>query len=213
MSTINNPVHSYISDAALVLEAKNGNHSAFEELCRHHSANLARRIRRILVNPFDAEDVLQETLLKAFTHLKSFEGRSSVSTWLTRIAINAAFSRLREKRYTMIPIDDTGEDSQESQAWVLRDDSPDPESRLIQRQKETLLAEGIRRLPPRLRCVIELRLKRGYSGREIADKLGITESAVKSRLLRAQARLQSRDRVRESRGGRLTVANYGMSRA
>jgi RNA polymerase sigma-70 factor (ECF subfamily) len=212
VSTISHAVHGYISDASLVSEAQSGDHSAFEELCRRHSTKLKSCIRRILGDRPDIEDVLQETLLRAFTHLKNFEGRSGISTWLTRIAINAAFSTMRGKRAVMVRIDDTGEEFPAGEACVLRDEAPDPECQSIQKQKETFLAEGIRRLPPRLRAVVELRLKDGCSGKEIAEKLGISEAAVKSRLLRAQLRLQRRDGLRANRSGQRELVTRGLSR-
>lgn len=192
-----------ICDFALMSEARTGNANAFAELCRRHSGKLIRRIRRIVRDGSDAEDVLQETLLSAYTHLKSFEGRSSVLTWLTKIAINAALSSIRKTRYVSVSIDDEiGEDTRAGQVCTLRDHTPDPERQLIQKQKHRLLAQAIHRLPPRLRSVLELRVKHGQSGKQIAEKLGISESAVKSRLMRAYLRLHSREgaRLHGSRG-------------
>lgn len=196
MSTLSSAIDTYLSDSALVADARGGNHFAFDELCKRHSTKLTRCIRRILGDRADAEDVLQEALLKAFTHLHRFEGRSSFSTWLTRIAINAAFSTVRGQRRTMVPIDDAGEDSRAGEAWVLRDQAPDPEYQLIRKQQETLFAECVRRLPRRLGRVVDLRAKGEYSTKEIAEQLGISESAVKSRLWRAQHLLRDRNQTR-----------------
>ncbi len=183
-------------DTALISEAKTGSHTAFEELCRRYSVRLLKNIRRVLGNRWDAEDVLQETLLSVYIHLKSFEGRSSVSTWMTRIAINAALSRLREKQRVTLSIDDVGEDNGLALSSVLQDGRPDAEWQLIQGQREEYLASAIRRLPRSLRAVVELRIKNGYSGKQIAETLGISESAVKSRLNRAYLRLRGRDAAR-----------------
>lgn len=213
MSTISNAVPTYMSDAALVSEAKSGDHSAFEELCKRHSTKLTRYIRRLLADRSDAEDALQETLFKAFTHLESFEGRSSVLTWLTRIAINTALMNLRRKRGRTVSIDDTGEDSGTGDGWLVRDGAPDPECQLIQKQQEMLLADGIRQLPPLLRAALELRVRYGYSGKQIAEILGISEAAAKSRLMRAQLRLQERGRLRANRPARLGVAHLEKLRA
>jgi RNA polymerase sigma-70 factor (ECF subfamily) len=177
-------------------------------LCKRHSTKLTRCIRRILGDRADAEDVLQETLLSAFTHLHRFEGRSSVSTWLTRIAINAAFSTVRGKRRTMVPIEDAGEDSQAGEAWILRDGAPDPECQLIRKQQETLFAEWVRRLPRRLGRVVELRAKGEYSMKEIAEQLGISESAVKSRLWRAQHLLRDHTQTRQHGFRRVTARKF-----
>lgn len=183
--------HLDIGDLALISAAKAGDHYAFEELYRRHSKKLARCIRRIVPDQTEAEDILQDTLLRAFTHLKSFEGRSSVSTWLTRIAINAAFSSLRKKRRGTVSLDDTGEECRADQIGALQDHTPDPEWQLIETEKKQLLENGILSLPPRLRDIVELRIKLGYSGKQIAKKLAISESAAKSRLCRAQLRLRS----------------------
>ena len=113
-----------------------------------------------------------------FTHLKSFQGRSSVSTWMTRVALNAALSRLRKSRGT-VSIDEVREESGLALSSVLQDGALDAERRLIHAQQEELLAKAIAQLRPSLRSVLELRIRDGYSGKQIADKMGISESAVK----------------------------------
>ena len=208
MSTLSSAVHTYLSDAALVADARGGDHSAFKELYRRHSTKLTKCIRRILGERADAEDVLQETLLSAFTHLQRFEGRSSVSTWLTRIAINAAFSALRGKNRTMVPIDDAGEDPQMGEVCVLRDRGPDPERQLIRKQQEMLFAQRVRRLPPLLGVVVELRAKGECSTKEIAVQLGISESAVKSRLWRAQHLLRDHSLLRKHGPRQVTARTF-----
>ena len=208
MSTLGSAIHTYVSDAALVADARGGNHFAFEELCRRHSTKLTGCIRRILGVRSDAEDVLQETLLIAFTYLQRFESRSSFSTWLTRIAMNAAFSSLRGKRRTTVPIDDAGEDPQAREVWALRDGAPNPECRLIREQEEMLFAEWVRRLPPQLGMLVELRAKGEYSAKEIAGHLGISESAVKSRLWRAQHLLRDYSRIRKHGFRQVTARTF-----
>lgn len=180
-----------MDDLNLISKAQAGDHDAFEELYVRHSPQLIRCIRRIIQNPSDAEDILQETLLSAFTHLKNFEGRSSVSTWMTRIAINAALSNLRKRRRGVLSLDHAGDDSGPDQVLSLPDQSPDPEWQLLQAEREQVLQHRLLRLPPRLRDIVELRIKLGYSGKQIAKKLAISESAAKSRLNRAQLRLCS----------------------
>lgn len=186
MSAIVETVSRSICDAALISEAKTGNHRAFEELCRRYSNIVMRSIRRVLQNQWDAEDALQETLLSAFTHLNSFEGRSSFSTWMTRIAINAALSRLRKNRHITVSLDDVRDDTGSALSSVLKDEAPDAEWQLIHAQRAEVMAEAIVRLPPSLRSVLELRIRDGYSGKQIARKVGISEAAVKARLMRAR---------------------------
>lgn len=196
MSTMVEMVDGSICDTALVSEAKTGNHHAFEELCRRYSSTLMKSIRRVLRDHWDAEEALQETLLSAYTHLRGFEGQSSVLTWMTRIAINAALSRVRRKRPPTLSIDEIQEETGLTLSSVLQADTPDAECQLIQTQQEELLARAIVRLPPQLRTVIELRIKNGCSSKEIADKLDISVAAVKSRIWRACRRLGEYDAIR-----------------
>jgi RNA polymerase sigma factor (sigma-70 family) len=179
-------------DAALVAEAKAGNHNAFDELCRRHSSRLMSSIRRVLRDRWEAEDALQDTLLNAFLHLKGFQGRSSISTWMTRIAVNAALSRLRRSSSAAVSIDDAEEETGLALSSALQDGAPDAESQLIHAQGRQFLAEAIDRLPPSLRLVLELRIRDGRSGKQIAETMGISESAVKSRLNRAYILLRER---------------------
>src|SRR5271170_8230202 len=87
-----------IPDVFLVAAAKDGNHQAYAELCRRHSKQILRTVLRITGNTADAEDMLQEALLKAYIHIEGFEGRSAFSSWITQIAINSALMLLRKKR-------------------------------------------------------------------------------------------------------------------
>jgi RNA polymerase sigma-70 factor (ECF subfamily) len=175
-----------LNDEQLLSAAKFGDHSAFIELCEPHSKKILLRIYRITKNHEDAEDVLQDSLLKAFVHLKDFEGRSSFSSWLTRIAINSALMALRKKRPLDVPIDRGSDDSQMWPAWEPRDQTESPESHCTRREREDMLRDAIRRLPSMFREVVELRHTQEYSTREIAQALGISVAAVKSRLLRAR---------------------------
>jgi RNA polymerase sigma-70 factor, ECF subfamily len=211
VSAIGGIVSGPLCDAALISEAQIGNHSAFEELCRRYSNTLMRRIRRVMRDHSDAEDVLQETLLSAFTHLKSFEGRSSVSTWMTRIAINAALSRLRKNQRLTISIDEVGEETGPALSSVLQDDSLDAEGQLIHAERRELVAEAVDRLPSSLRSVLELRIRDGFSGKQIAQKVGISESAVKSRLLRACLLLRNSRKYRVQARRRAAAPQYGQS--
>jgi RNA polymerase sigma-70 factor (ECF subfamily) len=134
-------------------------------------------------------------LLKAFSHLKEFEGKSSFSTWLTRIAINSALMILRKKRrYYEISIDDINgiEESRNGYEWrQVKSNSEDPESRLVRKEREELLRNTILCLSPVLREVVELRQARDCSVQEISQTLGISVPAVKSRLSRAKITLRA----------------------
>jgi RNA polymerase sigma-70 factor (ECF subfamily) len=181
-----------ISEAVLVSTAKSGDTDAFVELSRRHSPKLLRTIYRITRNWQDAEDVLQDSLLRAFSHLQDFQERSSFSTWLTRIAINSALMILRKKRLcSEISIDETDDAASKYERWEAKSLTEDPESRMARKEREELLRGAILRLPPVFREVVHLRQTREYSTREISQALGISEPAVKSRLARARLTLRA----------------------
>jgi RNA polymerase sigma-70 factor (ECF subfamily) len=180
------------SDELLVFAAKSGDAGAFVELSNRHSSKTLWRIYRITRNWEDAEDALQDSFLKAFTHLKNFEGRSSFSSWLTRIAINSALMILRKKRpYLEISIDGRNDDHEAWQACEPRDPTEDPETLYAQREREELLRGAILRLRPHFRDVVHLEQTQECSTKEIAQTLGISVAAAKSRLLRAKMALRA----------------------
>lgn len=185
-----------LRDEPLVSAAKSGDHSAFAALCKRHSDKITRTVYRVTRNWHDAEDVLQDSFLKAFVHLNTFEGRSSFSSWLTRIALNSALMSLRKKRGVEIPIDDTRHDVEIWQTWELRDLKENPENGYIQSERAELLKKAILRLPPIFREVIQLRQAQDCSTREIAQALGISVPAAKTRLHRATTALRRRFRLR-----------------
>jgi RNA polymerase sigma-70 factor, ECF subfamily len=179
-------------DEVLVAAARSGDSSAFVELSRRHSRRVLLKIYRITNNWQDAEDVLQESLMRAFIHLDTFERRASFSTWLTRIAINTALMLLRKekggRRFAIErPLDDS---AAQSENWELRDHRDNPEQHFAQQQRANMLKGAMLRLRPESRRVIELQQKDELSTKEIAQSLGISESAVKSRVLRAKIALK-----------------------
>jgi RNA polymerase sigma-70 factor (ECF subfamily) len=181
-----------MSEAALVSMAKLGDSDAFVELSKLHSNRLLRTIYRITRNWHDAEDALQDATLRAFSHLEDFQGKSSFSTWLTRIAINSALMMLRKKRGCYeIPFDGIDDSGDNYKCWEVKCPAENPESRLARKEREELLRGAILRLPQTLREVVELRQARGYSTREIAQALAISVPAVKSRLSRARVTLRT----------------------
>ena len=181
-----------ISEAVLVSRAKSGDTNAFVELSIRHSPKVLRTIYRITRNSHDAEDVLQDSLLKAFSHLQDFQERSSFYSWLTRIAINSALMMLRKKRLcSEISIDDTDDPGSKCDRWEAKSLTEDPESHVARKEREELLRDAILRLPPLIREVVHLRQAREYSTREISQALGISVPAVKSRLARARLTLRA----------------------
>ncbi len=182
------------SDEQLVELAKNGDETAFPELVKRYSRRILRVARNITNNDEDAEDVLQESFLKAFTHLDSFQGNSKFYTWLVRIAMNEALMKLRKRRTgKVVSLDEelsTGEDTvvREVAVW-----DGTPEDRYSQEEMREILDRTIASLPEGFRTVFVLRDVEELSTEETADTLGLSIPAVKSRLLRA--RLQLREKL------------------
>jgi RNA polymerase sigma-70 factor (ECF subfamily) len=176
-----------MSDEWLVAAARDGNANAFVELRERHSLKILRTTYRITRNWEDAEDALQDSFLKAFLHLNKFEGRSSFSSWVTRIAINTSLMIMRKKRRNKELSIDAGDNECESyDGWEPPDLREDPERRYARHERAELLRGAIRRLPPALRTAVELQQAQEYSVQELADSLGISLAAAKSRLLRAR---------------------------
>ena len=175
----------------LLSAAKSGDALAFVELSKRHSNKILHRAYRIVKNWQDAEDVLQESLMRAFLHLKNFEERSSFSSWLTRIAINFALMSLRKKRgHIEISMEVINDDHGIRYRWEPKDSAESPESHCSRREREDLLEGAIRQLPPMLRQVVQMKLIDGRSGEEVSQTLGISVPAAKSRLARAKTALR-----------------------
>jgi RNA polymerase sigma-70 factor, ECF subfamily len=168
-----------------------GDRTEFSRLVEAYSANIYRLALKILNNTQDAEDVLQETFLKAYRHLKNFDGRSKVSTWLYRIATNEALMILRRRKPGIFSIDDPWDGAEEDQEPLqIVDWCCLPEKELMSSEVRKHLDEAIDQLSHSLRVVFLLRDIENLSTSETAEILGLSESAVKTRLSRARMRLR-----------------------
>ena len=191
---VNTPIvdHRSASDEQLLAAARSSDGEAFVELTARCVDSVRRRVFKILQNREDTEDVVQDTLVKAFTHLGDFRGTSAFSTWLTRIAINSALMLLRKRRSrSEVAFDQPGDGDQTRGDWEFPDLSPNAEQAYARRQAAHSLSRAVKRLPSRLRCVVEQYYGRERSMQEAADSLGITLAAAKSRLLRARLTIRS----------------------
>jgi RNA polymerase sigma-70 factor (ECF subfamily) len=169
---------------------RDGDRAEFARLVDVTSAAIYRLGLKMLNDPQDAEDVLQETYLKALRALPTFEGRSSLSTWLHRIAVNEALMILRKRR-PVVPIEEEASDDDEVNEPVqLVDFSQLPERELLSSVSQRFLDGAIQRLSPGLRSVFLLRDVEGLSIKETAETLNLTEMNVKTRLLRARLKLR-----------------------
>jgi RNA polymerase sigma-70 factor (ECF subfamily) len=179
-----------VCDNSLVAAAQGGAHHAYVELCLRHREMVFRTVQRITRNREDSEDVLQESWMRGFVNIRKFDGRSAFSTWLTRIAINAALMLLRKRRGIHEQSLDDHLEPDHPRIREIQEPSENPEARLLVREEQLLVRRAIRRLPPRLRLVVELRQAQEGSIQEIAVVAGISVAATKSRLLRAKLALR-----------------------
>jgi RNA polymerase sigma-70 factor, ECF subfamily len=181
-------------ELALVEASRAGDARAFSELVERYERKIYRLAKHITQNDEDAEDVLQESFMKAYTHLDSFQGDSKFYTWLVRIAVNEALMKLRKRKSDRtVSLDepqDTGEDLVTREIAVWDDD---PEKKYSREELAEILDEAVQSLKPSFRTVFVLRDIEELSTEDTAQALGISIPAVKSRLLRA--RLQLREKL------------------
>jgi len=167
-----------------------GNQAALEALFARHSGALYQSALKLLGNPEDAEDALQEGMLSAFKNLRRFEGRSKFSSWLTRIVINAALMRVRSQRaHQTVSADQPLGEAELTLAEQLADPAPDPERLYAREEMRQLLDRNLTELSPEMRTAVRLRDIEGLSTQEAAEALGVPENTLKSRLHRARLQL------------------------
>lgn len=177
-------------DADFVASAQDGDLEAFEELVRRHSRLIYRALVAILGDRDEAEDAMQDTFLSAFEHIGGFQWRSKFSTWLVSIARNAALQRLRHRKdVESLDAVELGEDGyfgpRQVRAW-----QDNPEQYYSKTEIQHIVEQGILQLSAKYRVVVMLRDVQQLSGPEVARQLGLTVSAVKTRLLRGRLMLR-----------------------
>jgi len=188
------PETAIFDEAKVLAQARTGDTAAFNELAERYQRNIFRLAQNITQNREDAEDVLQETFMKAYTHLGDFEGNSKFYTWIVRIAVNEALMKLRKRKWDKtVWLDEpvtVGEDTVAREIAVWDDN---PEQRYSKTELADILDKAVNSLAPAYRTVFALRDVEGLSTEETAEALELSVPAVKSRLLRA--RLQLRDKL------------------
>jgi len=193
---------SDVSDDDLITAAQRGDQSAFVELCRRHSAVTKKKIFNIVRNHEDAEDALQDTLLRAYTHLTSFRRSCRFSTWLTTIGMNSALMIMRKRknrRETSPGASTLGTGTMELHEF--EDRSPGPEGIYLKQQTILLVRREVEKLHPRMRSVVKQYYGSDCSLEEAAKAHEISLGAAKSRLIRGRVRLRS------------SLARYGISKS
>jgi RNA polymerase sigma-70 factor (ECF subfamily) len=180
-------------ESVLVAQAKAGDQNAFSELVNRYERKIYRLAKNITRNDEDAEDVLQDAFLKAYTHLDNFKGDSKFYTWIVRIAVNEALMRLRKRKTDRtVPLDEPVELGEETVAREIAVWEDNPEAQYSQEEWRRILDEAVESLKPDFRTVFVLRDIEELSTEETAETLGISVPAVKSRLLRARLALRER---------------------
>jgi RNA polymerase sigma factor (sigma-70 family) len=171
-----------------------------EETWRAHATQILRVTQRITNNREDAEDALQDSFLRAHVHLHDFDGRSSIGTWLTRITINSALVILRKRAGTaQVSIDNAGAPCTEALALIPSDQAPSPESHYAELEEQAIVRSAIGTLRPSIRRALELQTLEERSVKEIAERMGVSVSAAKSRMFHARAALRRSLRAKLSR--------------
>lgn len=195
METIQKKAEEGITEElVLVHAAKAGDLEAFSQLVTRYDRNIFRIAQHITHNDEDAQDVVQDAFLKAYTNLAQFQENSKFYTWLVRIAVNEALMKLRKRRNDRtVSLDEDVETEEGSMPREVADWSPNPEQLYGQSELGDILKKTIQGLSPGFRTVFVLRDVEGLSTEETAEMLDLSVPAVKSRLLRA--RLQLRERL------------------
>jgi len=185
-------------------------YAAFEAIWRSHAKRILRVTERITKNREDAEDALQDSFLRAYIHLHDFDGRSSLSTWLTSIAINSALMILRKRSRTReLSLDNVRHFSAElNLADIVPDGAAGPEETYAQRERENMVLEGVSSLRPKLRTAIAFQTLQEHSLKETASTMGLSLAATKSRLFQAKRALRKslQPKINTRRAGRLQVS-------
>jgi len=202
-----------MNDEPISIEAlQAGDRAEFARLMEENSGKIYRLALKMMGNPQDAEDILQETFIKAYRKIDSFAGRSNISTWLYRIATNEALMQLRRKQLNAFSLDQPVEsDEGEIGPVQIVDWCCLPEQELLTTETRQLIDEATSHLSPALRVVFLLRDVEGLSTQETAEALDLSEEAVKTRLSRARMRLREElsEHYLEHYGQQMEQMNYG----
>jgi len=188
-----NPTLSAVEvDEVLVKRAQQGDTAAFDELVRRYTSIVYRVLYKILRHEEDTQDALQDTFVSAYRALPRFRQDARFSTWIYRIATNAALMKARARKNNMVSLDHPSEDPDAQSAWELPDWSATPDEEIMTGETRRIMEDAIQALPPEQRAAFVLHDIQDLSSAETAQAMGITVSAVNSRLHRARVFLRDR---------------------
>ncbi len=209
-SPANRNLHPPQDDEPLIRGALRGDPDALETLFARNNTALYQTALRLLGNPEDAKDALQEGLLSAYRNLRRFEGRSQFSTWLMRIVINAALMRRRSQRARpAVSLDDPPREDELPLAERFADTGPSPEQVYAGNELREMLEEDLEELSPLLRSAFLLREIEGLTTEEAAKTLRVSENTLKARLWRARQQLADKLRRRLRRNDSVATGPQG----
>jgi RNA polymerase sigma-70 factor (ECF subfamily) len=178
-----------LSDEEVVRRVRAGETSLYEVIMRRYNQRLYRITRTILRDSHEAEDVIQEAYVRAYSHLDQFEGNAKFATWLTKIAVYEALGRLRKRKRQLGLAEQSGEEPDTT--MPLKSSEPNPEERALGQEARALLEAAVDALPEHYRAVFVLRQIEDLSTAETAECLDLTEETVKVRLHRSREMLRN----------------------
>jgi RNA polymerase sigma-70 factor (ECF subfamily) len=179
-------------DDKLIEEALRGDQKAFKELMARHQASVFHIIFRLVRDKELANDLVQETFMKAFSSLKTYRSEYRFSTWLYKIAANSSIDHLRKKRIRALSLDNPIQTGDGEIGFEVADYSHHPEREMVRHEQEASINDAISSLPRKYRQVIIARHQEEKSYEEIADELGVPVGTVKARIFRARELLKKR---------------------
>jgi len=185
---MNQPTADHDDEGALIARSRAGDQSAFAQLVTKHSARVYGTLRRLGLDPQEADEVAQEVFLRAWRGLARFEERSRFSTWLYRIAFNEAKRRLARRRPAAV---DSPPGDDDAIAALPDTIGEGPQARTLAREFEQMLEQALAELPADLRAAVVLRDLEGLSTEEAAAVAGVRQAAFKSRLHRGRMQLRA----------------------
>lgn len=178
-----------VSEERLLADAKSGKPEAFEALCQTLTPRLLKIAFRITQNREDAEDAVQDSLMRAYTHINNFQENCRFATWLIRIVMNSALM-IRRKNRNMRQLSSDAPQGNFALPLELPDHSPNPEQRCVETERRRILRRAVSKLRPRMRAVIEVAQFQELPMKETAKVLDISVAAAKGRFFHARAALR-----------------------
>lgn len=179
-------IKSQEEDLLLLKDIRDGNQLAYKQLQNKYSKIISTLIRKMIKDEDDVEDLTQEAFIKAFGNLDKYNETFNFSSWFFRIASNHCIDFLRKKRFQTISIDQPINDDEDDQYFDIKDDTYQPETTILDKERKELLYQTIDELPDNYKLIIKLRHEEDLDYKEISDKLDLPLGTVKAHLFRAR---------------------------